>query len=201
MRPMTLLLPLVFTLACGDKDGDDTSASDDTAAGDADTDTDTDTDTDADTDSDAAFHAWGTYDDESFDVDCYFDDTDPSYTAGIQCQENIQFFLWCRPDSAEDNPGGLDVFQVWFNFSADYTSTGTHDLVGSGVLSVGDGMAAALTTTSENIESATVTVDSISLWTAAAGSFSAEWNDSGDAWAGDHKATLQGTFDFSCPTE
>ena len=64
---------LSLALACGDK-SDDTGGS---AAADTDTDTDTD----------AAFHAWGTYDGEAFDVACHFDDTDPEWSAGIQCQE------------------------------------------------------------------------------------------------------------------
>lgn len=96
-------------------------------------------------------------------------------------------------------PGGLQVFQVWFNLAYDLAAVGTHDAAGTGVLSVEDGYGSPLTTSSENIESAEVVVDSATLWTAASGSFSAEWNDQGDRWAGDHTATLSGVFDFECP--
>jgi hypothetical protein len=61
----TFLLPALLLAACGDKDGDDTAAADDSGA-DADTDTDTDDDTDDDTDA-------GTDDDTDADTD---DDTD-----------------------------------------------------------------------------------------------------------------------------
>lgn len=204
-----LLLGAALAMGCGDKgedgagdSGGDADTDADTDAGtDAGTDTGTDPDTDADTDPgtvDAAFHAEGTYDGEAFTVTCHFDGTDPEHTAGLQCQEGIQFFAWCRPDPDEPVPGGLEVFQVWFNLAYELAEPGTHDAVGTGVLSVGDGYGAPLNTNSENIESAQVVVESSTLWTSARGTFSAEWNDSGDTWAGDHTATLSGSFDLQC---
>ena len=192
---------LLLALACGDKDAADTAAGADGASDGADGASDgADGASDgADGGSDGAFHAEGTYDGEAFTVTCFFDGTDPDWTGDLQCQDGIQFFAWCRPDPDEPVPGGLDVFQVWFNLAGDLATTGTHDGVGTGALSVGDGMAAPLTTTSENIVSAEIVVDSVVQWTQASGTFSAEWSDAGDPWAGDHTATLTGSFDLACP--
>ncbi len=181
---------ILTLLACGEKEPDDSPATDDSPV----------TTDDSASASDAAFIATGTYDGDPFTVDCQFDGTDPEWTAGLQCQDSIQFFVWCRPDPDHATIGGLppEQFQVWFYLHAAIADPGTHDLVGQSGLCVGDGLAAPLCTSSENIESATLTVDASTLWTAASGSFEAEWNGDGDPWAGDHVATMSGSFDFVC---
>ena len=201
---------LFLFLACSASDEPRDTSTDDPSdlfpnSSDTDMDTDTDTDdTDTDTNggptSDAAFFASGTYDDVPFEVDCYFDETDEAWSSSLQCQENIQFFMTCRPDDAYAYTDiGVDLFQVWFYLHGDAAAVGTHDVVGLNTIQVGNGMAAPLGSSSDNIVSATVTVDDINLWTSASGSFTATWDQTGDQWAGDHWAQINGTFDFTCP--
>ncbi len=208
---------LSFTLAaslvlasCGDKDPDDTGSTGDGGATDGGgTDggaTDggaTDggaTDGGGSGASDAAFWASGTYDGDAFEVDCFFDDSDPDWTASLMCQEDIQFFVGCRLDPEDGTVGGLEPasFQIWFYLHAEIANPGTHNVMGMAGLCVGNNGGSPLCTNSQNIESGSITVDSSTLWSAASGSFEAEWNDSGDQWAGDHTATLTGGFDFNC---
>ncbi len=181
---------LGLVLACGDKEpADDSVSTDDSSAA---------TD-DSESSADGAFVATGTYDGDPFTAACQFDGTDPENTAGLQCQDGIQFFAWCRPDPDHATIGGLPPgqFQVWFNLHAAIADPGTYDLVGQTGLCVGDGLAAPLCTNSENIVSSSLTVDASTLWSAASGSFEAEWSGS-DPWAGDHVASLSGTFDLTC---
>jgi hypothetical protein len=205
----SLSLGLFALTACGDKDSDDSGSSTDGASDGSDGTSDgtdgTSDGTDGTSDDggdggDAAFTASGTYDGDAFEVDCAFDDSDPDWTAGLQCQDGIQFFAWCRLDPDHAAVGGLQPseFQVSMFLHTEIASTGTHDVVGGAGLCVGDTMSTPLCTYSQNIESASMTVDAVDGWTSASGSFSAEWNDSGDEWAGDHTATLTGIFDFGC---
>ncbi|MCB9778930.1 MAG: hypothetical protein H6742_10235 [Alphaproteobacteria bacterium] len=199
---LALALPLV---ACGDKDDDSGSAGSDSGSTDDGSTDDGSTDggsTDGGTaGSDAAFHATGTYDGDSFEVDCAFDGTDPDWTATLQCYDGIQIFAACRLDPDDAPVGGLapDQFQVWFKVTAAANTVGTHDVTGTDSIAVGNNLGAPLGTNSQNIEAASITIDSIDGWTAASGTFTAEWNDSGDEWAGDHTATITGSFDLVCP--
>lgn len=145
---------------------------------------------------DAPFYAEGTYNGESFQVECNFDDTDPDWTAGLQCQDDTQFFITCRLDPEDDPVAGLEPssFQVWFYLHTGYTSVGTHDAAGQPGICVGNNGGAPLCTNSGGeLEAAEIDVQAIDLWNSASGTFSASWADSGENYA-----TIQGSFDFTC---
>ena len=214
IRTTPLCLSLLLLLAaCGDKDaGDDSGTGDggasdggsgDSGSGDGGSGDGGSGDggsSDGGSTDDAPFHASGTYDGEAFQVECYFDGSDPDYTASLLCQGPYQIFASCRLDPEDDPVAGLDPaqFQVWFYYLAEFDASGTYDLIGKTTLCVGDNSGAPLCTHSDNAVSAELVVDEVTLWTHVAGSFSGSWDDSGDEWAGDHTAEISGTFDLDC---
>lgn len=185
-----LVWPLVLLMACDGGDG---------PSDDADADVDDTDPTDTPPASDAPFFATGTYDGDDFVVECHFDGSDEDWTASLMCQEPYQFFITCRPSSDHGPVAGLEPssFQVWFYLTADYGAPGAYDPAGMPGFCVGNNGGAPLCTNTENFLSGSITVDEVDLWTRAKGSFEGSW-DGDDPWAGEHTATVSGSFDFGC---
>jgi hypothetical protein len=145
----------------------------------------------------AAFHAWGRYDGDPFDVECFLDGSDPEATGGLRCQDDVHFSVWCGLDPGEAPVAGLERFQVWFSVHAAIVSPGTHDTTGGASVTLGEAIGWPLSCSAANVTDCSVSVDAANPWSTASGSFKGAWSGE-DPVAGDHTATIQGTFDFEC---